>query len=152
MTSEAEPRNMGERPQPGDAEWVTDPDLSTRLLDELTGGALVALSILGVGFSLGGFLVVPLMQTVVDTLGWRGAFLFSGGMTAGNLSTLAAIVEWPRPAGPTRHRGHGNRPLGSPGSPQPESEPPAAQHVVDRSLRDDGCSPRGPHEAAAGVA
>jgi sugar phosphate permease len=42
----------------------------------------IALSILGVGFSLGGFLVVPLMRAVVDTLEWQGAFLFSGVMTA----------------------------------------------------------------------
>jgi sugar phosphate permease len=42
----------------------------------------MALSILGVGFSLGGFLVVPLMQVVIDEFGWDGSFLFSGAMTA----------------------------------------------------------------------
>jgi sugar phosphate permease len=41
-----------------------------------------ALSILGVGFSLGGFLVVPLMQAVIDAWGWDGSFIFSGAMTA----------------------------------------------------------------------
>jgi len=42
----------------------------------------VALSILGTGFSMGGFLVVPLMRYVIDTLDWQGAFLFSSALTA----------------------------------------------------------------------
>jgi sugar phosphate permease len=42
----------------------------------------VALSILGTGFSMGGFLVVPLMRYVIDTIDWEGAFIFSSVMTA----------------------------------------------------------------------
>ncbi|MPZ49551.1 MAG: MFS transporter [Dehalococcoidia bacterium] len=57
----------------------------------------VALSILGVGFSLGGFAVVPLMQAVVDTIGWDGSFLFSGAMTALIFLPVAIFVIKNRP-------------------------------------------------------
>ncbi len=52
----------------------------------------IALSILGVGFSLGGFLVVPLMRLVVDTLGWDGAFVFSGILTAVIFLPIGAFI------------------------------------------------------------
>ena len=42
----------------------------------------VALSILGVGFSMGGFAVVPLMRFVIDRFDWEGAFYFSSLATA----------------------------------------------------------------------
>ena len=38
----------------------------------------MAVSILGTGFSLGGFVVVPLMSLAIGGLGWRGAFVLSG--------------------------------------------------------------------------
>lgn len=38
----------------------------------------VALGILGTGFSMGGFVVVPLMRLVIDVIGWDGSFVFSG--------------------------------------------------------------------------
>lgn len=38
----------------------------------------LALGILGTGFSLGGFVVVPLMRLVIDAVGWDGSFIFSG--------------------------------------------------------------------------
>jgi sugar phosphate permease len=37
-----------------------------------------ALGILGTGFSLGGFVVVPLMRLVIDQVGWNGSFIISG--------------------------------------------------------------------------
>jgi sugar phosphate permease len=37
----------------------------------------VALSILGTGFSLGGFAVVPLLQAVMDRVDWDGSFIVS---------------------------------------------------------------------------
>jgi sugar phosphate permease len=38
----------------------------------------IALSILGSGFSLGAFLVLPMVAIAIGGLGWRGAYLFSG--------------------------------------------------------------------------
>ncbi|MEZ4503326.1 MAG: MFS transporter [Dehalococcoidia bacterium] len=37
----------------------------------------IAVSILGTGFSMGGFIVVPLMSVAIGELGWRGAFVLS---------------------------------------------------------------------------
>jgi sugar phosphate permease len=41
-----------------------------------------ALSILSTGFSLGGFIVVPLMGLSIDALEWRGSFVVSGAAVA----------------------------------------------------------------------
>ncbi len=49
--------------------------LISRWFDRRRG---VALGILGTGFSLGGFVVVPLMRVVIDAIGWDGSFIFSG--------------------------------------------------------------------------
>lgn len=38
----------------------------------------VALSILGSGFSLGGFIILPVVAAVMAGWGWRGAYIFSG--------------------------------------------------------------------------
>jgi sugar phosphate permease len=40
----------------------------------------IALSILGSGFSIGGFIVLPIVAVLIGGLGWRGAFLFSGAI------------------------------------------------------------------------
>ena len=37
----------------------------------------IALGIFGTGFAFGGFVVVPIMETVIAQFGWRGGFLFS---------------------------------------------------------------------------
>ncbi|MFQ5381488.1 MAG: MFS transporter [Dehalococcoidia bacterium] len=42
----------------------------------------VALSVLATGFSLGGFVVVPIMSLVISRVGWAGSFVFSGVATA----------------------------------------------------------------------
>jgi sugar phosphate permease len=42
----------------------------------------VALSILGSGFSMGGFAVLPIVALVLSDLGWRGTYVFSGVVTA----------------------------------------------------------------------
>lgn len=49
--------------------------LISRWFDRRRG---TALGILGTGFSLGGFAVVPLMRLVIDQVGWEGSFIFSG--------------------------------------------------------------------------
>jgi sugar phosphate permease len=53
--------------------------LVSRWFDRKRG---LALSFLGSGFSLGGLTVLPLMTLVIDSLGWRGGFIFSGVMLA----------------------------------------------------------------------
>jgi sugar phosphate permease len=42
----------------------------------------MALGILGTGFSLGGFLVVPIIRLVIDEYDWEGGFFFSAIFTA----------------------------------------------------------------------
>jgi sugar phosphate permease len=42
----------------------------------------MAVSLLGSGFSLGGFAVVPLMGFVIGEFGWRGGMVFSGAVVA----------------------------------------------------------------------
>ncbi len=49
--------------------------LISRWFDKKRG---IAVSILGTGFSLGGFLVVPVVGYAIETLGWRGTMVASG--------------------------------------------------------------------------
>ena len=58
----------------------------------------VALSVLGSGFSLGGFLVLPIVAVVIGGLGWRGAYLFSGAVTAAFFLPVGLLVIRNRPA------------------------------------------------------
>lgn len=58
----------------------------------------VALSILGSGFSLGGFVVLPIVAAVVDGVGWRGAYLFSGAITAAFYIPAGILVLRNRPS------------------------------------------------------
>ena len=58
----------------------------------------VALSILGSGFSLGSFLVLPIVAIVIGGLGWRGAYLFSGAVVAAFFIPVSLLVIRNRPA------------------------------------------------------
>lgn len=58
----------------------------------------IVLSILGSGFSLGGFLVLPIVATVVDGVGWRGAYMFSGLITALFFIPAGLLVVRNRPS------------------------------------------------------
>jgi sugar phosphate permease len=58
----------------------------------------VALSILGSGFSLGSFLVLPIVAVVIGGLGWRGAYLFSGVVVAAFFIPASLLVIRNRPA------------------------------------------------------
>ena len=49
--------------------------LISRWFDRRRG---IAVSILGTGFSLGGFIVLPLVELVMETLGWRATLVASG--------------------------------------------------------------------------
>jgi sugar phosphate permease len=58
----------------------------------------VALSILGSGFSIGGFAILPLMAVMIDALGWRGAYLFSGALVAAFFLPAGLLIIRNRPA------------------------------------------------------
>ncbi len=58
----------------------------------------VALMLAGVGVQLGGFLVVPLVQVVINSFGWQGAFYFSAIVTAGVFLPAALFVFKDSPA------------------------------------------------------
>lgn len=63
--------------------------LTSRWFDRRRGAAL---SILGIGFSLGGFVVLPLLALVIEVTDWRGGFVFSGVISAGLVLPLAIFV------------------------------------------------------------
>jgi sugar phosphate permease len=69
--------------------------LISRWFDRKRG---IALGILGTGFSLGGFVVVPVMRLVIDTVGWDGSFIFSGIVTVGVLAPLGLLLVRNSPA------------------------------------------------------
>jgi sugar phosphate permease len=58
----------------------------------------VALSILGSGFSLGSFLVLPIVAVVIGGIGWRGAYLFSGAVIALFFIPASLLIIRNRPA------------------------------------------------------
>ncbi len=72
--------------------------LASRWFDRRRGAAL---SILGTGFALGGFLLLPLVALVIDLTDWRGGFLFSGALSAGVVVpiTLFVLRDWPSDKG-----------------------------------------------------
>ncbi len=63
--------------------------LTSRWFDRRRGAAL---SLLGIGFSLGGFVVLPLLAFVIELTGWRGGFVFSGILAAVVVLPLAVFV------------------------------------------------------------
>ena len=63
--------------------------LTSRWFDRRRGAAL---SLLGIGFSLGGFLVLPLLALVIEATDWRGGFVFSGVISAALVLPLAVFV------------------------------------------------------------
>ena len=42
----------------------------------------LAVGILGMGFSLGGFAVIPVMRVIIDAVGWEGSFVVAGAVIA----------------------------------------------------------------------
>jgi sugar phosphate permease len=72
--------------------------LASRWFDRRRGAAL---SVLGTGFSLGGFVMLPVVALVIDLTDWRGGFLFSGAAVLLVVSPLALLVlrDWPSDKG-----------------------------------------------------
>jgi sugar phosphate permease len=58
----------------------------------------IALSILGSGFSLGGFVILPIIAAIIGGLGWRGAYLFSGAVIACFFIPTGLLVLRNRPS------------------------------------------------------
>jgi sugar phosphate permease len=69
--------------------------LISRWFDRRRG---IALGILGTGFSLGGFIVVPLLRLVIDQVGWDGAFIFSGIAIVGVFVPIGLLLVRNSPA------------------------------------------------------
>jgi len=69
--------------------------LISRWFDRRRG---IALGVLGTGFSLGGFVVVPLMRVVIDEYGWDGSFIFSGIVTVAVLVPMGLLLVRNSPA------------------------------------------------------
>lgn len=63
--------------------------LTSRWFDRRRGAAL---SLLGIGFSLGGFVVLPLLAFVIELTDWRFGFVFSGILAAAVVLPLAVFV------------------------------------------------------------
>ncbi len=58
----------------------------------------IALSVLGTGFSLGGFAVVPLMSYLIEATGWRGSFAISGAIIAAVFVPVGLLLVRNQPA------------------------------------------------------
>ncbi len=58
----------------------------------------IALGIFGTGFSLGGFLLLPVMGFVIDTFGWRSGFALSAVVIAVTFVPIGALVIRNSPA------------------------------------------------------
>jgi sugar phosphate permease len=69
--------------------------LVSRWFDRRRG---IAASILGTGFSLGGFIVVPIMSVLIEALGWQGALIASGVAIAALFLPIALFVVRNSPA------------------------------------------------------
>ncbi len=69
--------------------------LISRWFDRRRG---IAMSILGTGFSLGGFLVLPAVGVVMDTLEWRATLVVSGAAVAAVFLPIGLLVVRNNPA------------------------------------------------------
>ncbi|MSP21860.1 MAG: MFS transporter [Dehalococcoidia bacterium] len=69
--------------------------LISRWFDRRRG---IATSILGTGFSLGGFVVVPWIRLAIDALGWQASFVASGALVAVVFLPIALFVIRNSPA------------------------------------------------------
>ena len=69
--------------------------LISRWFDRRRG---LALGVLATGFSMGGFIVVPVMRAVIDAFGWDGSFVFSGAVVAALYLPLGLLLVRNSPA------------------------------------------------------
>ena len=86
----------------------------------------LAVGILGTGFSMGGFAVVPALRAVIDAVQWEGSFVVSAIVTVAVVAPLALLLIRDRPA---------DKGLLPDGDAQPEggpAEPVALTGLTDR--------------------
>ena len=86
--------------------------LVSRWFDRKRG---LAVGILGTGFSMGGFIVVPILRAVIDAVQWQGSFVVSAIVTVAVITPLALLLIRDQPA---------DKGLQPDGDAQPEGEPP----------------------------
>lgn len=96
--------------------------LVSRWFDRRRG---LAVGILGTGFSMGGFLVVPALRAVIDAVQWEGSFVVSAIVTVGVVAPLSLLLIRNRPS---------DMGLQVDGDAQAEGEPP--RPVVHTGLTD----------------
>jgi sugar phosphate permease len=89
--------------------------LISRWFDRKRGAAM---SILGTGWSLGGFIILPLLAVAIDATDWRGGFLFSAALVVGLALPIALFVLRDRP------EDMGEMPDGEPKVESEEPRPP----------------------------
>ena len=86
--------------------------LVSRWFDRKRG---LAVGILGTGFSMGGFIVVPILRAVIDAVQWEGSFVVSAIVTVAVVAPLALLLIRDQPS---------DKGLQADGDTQPEGEPP----------------------------
>ncbi len=86
--------------------------LVSRWFDRKRG---LAVGILGTGFSMGGFIVVPILRAVIDAVQWQGSFVVSAIVTVAVVAPLALLLIRNQPS---------DKGLQADGDTQPEGEPP----------------------------
>ena len=86
--------------------------LVSRWFDRKRG---LAVGILGTGFSMGGFIVVPILQAVINAVQWEGSFVVSAIVTVAVVAPLALLLIRNQPA---------DKGLQPDGDAQAEGEPP----------------------------
>ena len=69
--------------------------LVSRWFDRKRG---LAVGILGTGFSMGGFVVVPILQAVIEAVQWEGSFVVSAIVTVTVVAPLALLLLRDRPS------------------------------------------------------
>ena len=100
--------------------------LVSRWFDRRRGAAL---SLLGIGFSLGGFIVLPLLAFVIELTDWRGGFVFSGVLAIAVVLPLAVFVVRDDPTPQERESFGEKRERGGP------SQAPATSITLTAAMR-----------------
>ena len=96
--------------------------LVSRWFDRRRG---LAVGVLGTGFSMGGFAVVPILRAVIDAVQWEGSFVVSAIVTVAVVAPLSLLLIRDHPS---------EKGLQADGDEQPEGEP--AGPVVLTGLTD----------------
>ncbi len=90
--------------------------LISRWFDRRRG---LAVGLLGTGFSLGGFVVVPIMQAVIDAVRWEGSFIVAGIAIVAIFTPLSLLLLRDDPSEIGAEVDGDARPADSPATPRP---------------------------------